>query len=84
MQNKIVKTPLLLATDSYKISQWMQYPAGCTNVFSYIESRGGEYAESMFFGIQIFIKKYLMQPITKEDVEYAKTMMDAHLGPDIQ
>ncbi len=83
MQNKIVKTPLLLATDSYKISQWMQYPAGCTNVFSYIESRGGEYAESMFFGIQIFIKKYLMQPITKEDVEYAKTMMDAHLGPDI-
>lgn len=83
MKTKHTQTPLILATDSYKISQWIQYPEGFTDMFSYIESRGGEYHEAMFFGLQIFIKKYLLQPITKEDVEYAKQMMDMHLGPDI-
>lgn len=83
MKTKHTQTPLILATDSYKISQWLQYPEGYTNMYSYIESRGGEHPDAMFFGLQIFIKKYLLQPITKQDVEFAKIMMDAHLGPDI-
>ena len=32
---------LLLRTDSYKASHWLQYPPGAEHAFSYIESRGG-------------------------------------------
>jgi len=50
---------LLLNTDSYKMSQFNQYPEGTEKVFSYIESRGGEYDSTVFFGLQIFLKEYL-------------------------
>lgn len=30
----------ILDTDSYKASHYLQYPPGCTNVFSYVEARG--------------------------------------------
>ena len=33
---------LLLNTDSYKASHWLQYPAGVDATFFYLESRGGE------------------------------------------
>ena len=50
----------LIDTDSYKSSHWLQYPAGTTYMFSYIESRsGGEYPETVFFGLQYYLKKYL-------------------------
>ena len=32
---------LILNTDSYKVSHWVQYPPGMDAMFSYIESRGG-------------------------------------------
>ena len=47
---------LILNTDSYKPSHWLQYPQGATNQFSYIESRGGEHPETVVFGLQIFFK----------------------------
>jgi len=77
------RTNLILSADSYKTTQWMQYPEGYTNVFSYIESRGGLYEESMFFGIQLFVKKYLETAITMVQVEQAKLLIDAHIGPNV-
>ena len=47
---------LILNTDSYKVSMFKQYPAGTTGVYSYIESRGGRYDSTVFFGLQAFIK----------------------------
>ncbi len=32
---------LILSTDSYKASHWLQYPPGTDHVYCYIESRGG-------------------------------------------
>ena len=32
---------LILNTDSYKVSHWVQYLPGMDAMFSYIESRGG-------------------------------------------
>ncbi|MGH1560632.1 nicotinamide phosphoribosyltransferase domain-containing protein [Caulobacter segnis] len=43
---------LVLNTDSYKASHWLQYPPGTTGAFSYVESRGGRYDRTVFFGLQ--------------------------------
>ena len=55
---------LILNTDSYKSSHYLQYPQGAQFVSSYIESRGGDYQDIIFFGLQMFIKSYLLNPIT--------------------
>ena len=34
---------IILNTDSYKCSQFRQYPPGTEYVYSYIESRGGQW-----------------------------------------
>lgn len=68
---------LILATDSYKFSQWKQYPPETTYISSYIESRGGE-DESVFFGLQAFIKEYLLNPITQVDIDVAEKFVTQH------
>ena len=44
---------------------------------SYIESRGGE-DESVFFGLQAFMKDYMTTPITMADVNRAEKIVTAH------
>ena len=77
MKNALNLTSIVTRTDSYKFSQFLQYPKGTTHISSYIESRGGE-AESVFFGLQAFIKEYLMTPITMNDVNRAEKIVTAH------
>lgn len=74
-----MKSLLSLATrtDSYKFSQFLQYPKGTTHISSYIESRGGE-DESVFFGLQAFIKQYLLTPVTMNDIKRAEHVVQAH------
>ena len=72
---------ILLNTDSYKVSMFKQYPAGTTNVYSYIESRGGRYDRTVFFGLQAFIKEYLLSPITQSDIDIADEILTAHGEP---
>jgi nicotinamide phosphoribosyltransferase len=33
-------------------------------MFSYIESRGGEYDKTLFFGLQYYLKEYLSHRVT--------------------
>jgi nicotinamide phosphoribosyltransferase len=77
MKNVLSLMSLIVRTDSYKFSQWVQYPKGTTHISSYIESRGGE-DKSVFFGLQAFIKDYLMTPITMIDVLRAEMVVRAH------
>ena len=72
---------ILLNTDSYKVSMFKQYPAGTTGVYSYIESRGGRYDRTVFFGLQAFIKEYLLEPITQADIDIADELLTAHGEP---
>lgn len=72
---------LILNTDSYKTSHFAQYPAGAEYVSSYIESRGGVYPETVFFGLQAFLKEYLSRPITRADIEEAEAVCVAHGVP---
>lgn len=77
----MIQQSILLNTDSYKASMFKQYPPGTTHVWSYIESRGGKYDETVFFGIQAFIKQYLLTAITKADVDEAAEIWAAHGEP---
>lgn len=72
---------LLLNTDSYKASMFSQYPPNTTGVYSYIESRGGQYDQTVFFGLQAFIKEYLLEPITQADIDIADELWTAHGEP---
>jgi nicotinamide phosphoribosyltransferase len=74
-------TNLILNTDSYKASHWLQYPPGMDGMFSYIESRGGLYGRTVFFGLQTILKEYLMKPVTLADIEEAKALFAAHGEP---
>jgi nicotinamide phosphoribosyltransferase len=71
----------ILNSDSYKYSQFNQYPSNTTAIFSYIESRGGVYAETVFFGLQAFIKEYLLEPITQDMIDEAELIITAHGEP---
>jgi len=77
MKNALNLTSIVLRTDSYKFSMWVQYPKGTTHISSYIESRGGE-DQSVFFGLQAFIKQYLLTPVTLGDIERAEKIVKAH------
>ena len=72
---------IILNTDSYKVSMFKQYPAGTTGVYSYIESRGGRYDRTVFFGLQAFIKEYLLEPITQADIDIADEILTQHGEP---
>lgn len=72
---------IILNSDSYKYSQFNQYPKNTEYVYSYIESRGGQWDQTVFFGLQAFIKEYLTTPITKEDIDVAEAIITAHGEP---
>lgn len=80
--NTINTENVILKTDSYKISHFKQYPAGTEGVFSYAESRGGVFPETVFAGLQPYIKKYLLTPITMKDVDEAELVARLHGFPD--
>lgn len=71
-------TNIILNTDSYKVSHFKQYPPKSEYVSSYIESRGGEYDETVFFGLQVFIKENLLTPFTARDIDEAEEVITAH------
>lgn len=72
---------IILNADSYKASHFLQYPPNTTEVSSYIEARGGDYPETVFFGLQMFIKEYLCRQVTMDNVDEAKMMFDLHGVP---
>jgi nicotinamide phosphoribosyltransferase len=72
---------LILDTDSYKASHWKQYPPGTTSMFSYLESRGGKYTHTVFFGLQYLLKQLEGTVVTAEDVAEAKAFFEAHGEP---
>lgn len=69
---------IILLSDSYKFSHPWQYPEGTTYLHAYVESRGGPYGWTKFFGLQYYLKRYLSQKITMEMVEEAKEVVEAH------
>lgn len=73
---------LLTLTDSYKVGHWPQYPKGTEYIYSYFESRGGLFQETVFFGLQYYLKEYLTKPITQQDIDEADALYSKHFGSD--
>ena len=72
---------IILNSDSYKYSQFNQYPENTTGIYSYIESRGGIHSSTVFFGLQAFIKEYLLTPININMIDEAEAIITAHGEP---
>lgn len=73
-----MKLPLIFKVDSYKLSHFFQYPEGTQYISSFIESRGGKWDNTVFFGLQGFIKENLLTPISKLDVLKMARFAKAH------
>lgn len=71
----------ILDTDSYKASHWLQYPPNTDATFFYVESRGGTYDRTVFFGLQAVLKARLERPVTHADVDEARDFFAAHGEP---
>jgi nicotinamide phosphoribosyltransferase len=71
----------LLDVDSYKVSHSYQYPPGTEQVYSYIESRGGEFDSTLFFGLQVYLKRWLAKPINHAQIQEASDFYEAHGEP---
>lgn len=69
---------IILDTDSYKHSHYLQYPAGSQYVYSYIESRGGKWDRTVMFGLQILLTEWDRNPITYEMIDEAEAVVTAN------
>ena len=74
----------VLLADAYKYSHHKLYYPGTTKIYSYLESRGGQFDETVFFGLQYFLKHYLEGVvITKEKIDEAESN-DSRGAQDVQ
>ena len=69
---------LLLETDSYKASHWLQYPEDLTAMGAYLESRGGDHPEVLFFGLQMLLAELLARPVSAADLAEAEEIWRLH------
>jgi len=79
-----MKNNVILNTDSYKCSHYLQYPPGTEYISSYIESRGTDvegWTECTFLGLQMFLKEYMTTPFTQADIDEADELLTAHGVP---
>lgn len=77
---------MLLRADSYKHSHKPQYPSGITKMMAYGGARGSKIKQItsvQFFGLQAYIKEYLLKPLTHADIDYAKERILKHGGGQI-
>jgi len=80
---------LLLQTDVYKMGHMEQYAPGCDKVYSYLIARSDrEFNETVFFGLQYYLKKYLSQPITsamgEEFLNYRKMILGGENSLEVE
>jgi nicotinamide phosphoribosyltransferase len=69
----------LLNVDSYKPSHAALYPDHTENMCSYISSREKNFPV-VFFGLQIYLQKFLSKPITWDDLNEADDFWRGHMG----
>uniref|UniRef100_A0A8C0RPF3 Nicotinamide phosphoribosyltransferase n=1 Tax=Canis lupus familiaris TaxID=9615 RepID=A0A8C0RPF3_CANLF len=85
---------ILLATDSYKVTHYKQYPPNTSKVYSYFECREKKtenskikkvkYEETVFYGLQYILNKYLKgKVVTAEKIQEAKEVYREHFQDDV-
>ena len=75
-------TNLILATDSYKHSHFLQYPPEARIISAYAEARHNDFSkEVLFLGLQPYLIDLLGKPITGANVDEAEAICAAHGVP---
>ncbi|MBD8893576.1 nicotinate phosphoribosyltransferase [Roseibium litorale] len=75
-------TNLILATDSYKQSHFLQYPPEARIISAYAEARRNDFSDHVvFLGLQAYLTEYLGKPITAADIDEAEAVCAAHGVP---
>ncbi len=78
-----MKINLVLLADAYKYSHHKLYYPGITQVYSYLESRGGKFDSTVFYGLQYFLKEYLEgAAFTQQDLDEAASFLPQVFGRD--
>jgi len=80
--NIALEQNFVLESDSYKFSHIPEiYPEGAEALHSYLSARvkGQRVVQ---FGLQMWIKKKLLAPITREMVDEAEDFINKHIGPN--
>ncbi len=73
---------LILATDSYKQSHFLQYPPEARVISAYVEARPNPFSdEIVFLGLQPLLVDYFSQPIAVADIDEAEAICVAHGVP---
>lgn len=67
---------LALMTDSYKASHFLQFAPNTKRAFYYMSARVTE--DIRWYGLQMFIKKVLMNVPTMEDIDRARVFWKVH------
>lgn len=77
----MIENNILLQSDSYKASHHLCYDKGISKIYSYLESRGGVFSSTVFFGLQYYLEKYLAgKQVTKEKIDEAEKFWNEHFG----
>lgn len=72
---------LILLADAYKYSHHKLYTPGTKKIYSYLESRGGHFNETLFYGLQYSLKRYFEgRVITTEKIQEAEQLMPQVFG----
>lgn len=79
-------TNMILNTDSYKASHFLQYPPNTQIINSYIESRGiskdfpatMSEIEIVHFGLQMFVMDHMIKQITNDNIKEAEALFKTH------
>nr|XP_021328060.1 uncharacterized protein LOC557816 [Danio rerio]XP_021335659.1 uncharacterized protein LOC557816 [Danio rerio] len=85
---------ILLATDSYKVTHYNQYPPNTSKMYSYFECREKKanpnkprkirYDTTVFYGLQYVLHKYFKgQVVTLEKIQEAKEVYREHFHDDM-
>src|SRR6202000_2506250 len=70
-------------TDSKNTPHHKLYSPATSRIYSYLESRGGMFDETIFFGLQYLLKEYLQgQAFTQQDIDEAARLRPQVFGRD--
>ncbi len=73
----------LLRTDSYKFTHWKQYPPKTTAIYSYLESRGGMFPATVFFGLQYYCARTCRGQSSPSRTSRKRTISAGSIGQDL-
>ena len=75
-------TNIILATDSYKHSHFLQYPPEASAISAYVEARANDFSDDLvFFGLQTYLIDLLGAPVTAADIDEGEAICTAHGVP---